>query len=145
MASVKKFTEQAVVNQLRHIERTIANPENNDIIPDKQNLNYSLAPDRGISSYEYFKQRKSELYCYNRDDVKVLVGWIVTAPKELSAEQYKSFFKNVHNFLSERYGEKIVSNPSFIMMKVDNHIYIFASFLLFPIKSMVVRKYVPME
>ena len=106
MASVKKFTEQAVVNQLRHIERTIANPENNDITPDKQNLNYSLAPDRGISSYEYFKQRKSELYCYNRDDVKVLVGWIVTAPKELSAEQYKSFFKNVHNFLSERYGEK---------------------------------------
>ena len=28
MASVKKFTESAVVNQLRHIERTIAHPEN---------------------------------------------------------------------------------------------------------------------
>ena len=31
MASVKKFTESAVVNQLRHIERTIAHPENMDI------------------------------------------------------------------------------------------------------------------
>ena len=31
MASVKKFDESAVVNQLRHIERTIQNPENKDI------------------------------------------------------------------------------------------------------------------
>ena len=28
MASVKKFSNQAVVNQLRHIERTIASPKN---------------------------------------------------------------------------------------------------------------------
>ena len=35
MASVKKFTESAVVNQLRHIERTIAHPENMDIEKDR--------------------------------------------------------------------------------------------------------------
>lgn len=74
MASVKKFTESAVVNQLRHIERTIAHPENMDIEKDRTVQNYSLLPQRGISSYEYYRQRKSELYCYNRADVKVMAG-----------------------------------------------------------------------
>lgn len=49
MASVKKFTESAVVNQLRHIERTIAHPENMDIDKDRTVQNYSLLPQRGIS------------------------------------------------------------------------------------------------
>ena len=58
MASVKKFTESAVVNQLRHIERTIAHPENMDIEKDRTVQNYSLLPQREISSYEYYRQRK---------------------------------------------------------------------------------------
>ena len=95
MASVKKFTESAVVNQLRHIERTIAHPENMDIDKDRTVQNYSLLPQRGISSYEYYRQRKSELYCYNRTDVKVMAGWIVTAPKDLPMSEMENFF--VHN------------------------------------------------
>ena len=55
MASVKKFTESAVVNQLRHIERTIAHPENMDIEKDRTVQNYSLLPQREISSYEYYR------------------------------------------------------------------------------------------
>lgn len=106
MASVKKFTAAAVVNQLRHIERTIATPANRDIDPERESRNYSLAPDRGMSSYDYFLKRKSELYCYKRADVKVMAGWIVTAPKELAAEEYNSFFQHAHNFLISRYGEE---------------------------------------
>lgn len=105
MASVEKFTDHAVVNQLRHIERTIANPSNEDIDPTRENQNYSLAPDRDMSSYDYFKQRKAALYCYNRDDVKVMAGWIVTAPRDLPADQHRAFFESTHNFLIERYGE----------------------------------------
>ena len=60
MASVEKFTASAVVNQLRHIERTIKNSSNPDIDADKVHENYSLAPDRGKSSYGYFKERKAE-------------------------------------------------------------------------------------
>ena len=41
-----------------------------------------ISPDRGMTEYDYFLQRKSELYCYNRNDVKVMVGWIVTAPQD---------------------------------------------------------------
>lgn len=105
MASVEKFTAHAVVNQLRHIERRIANPSNKDINLEKKYLNYSLSPDRGMSSYDYFKERKSQLYCYGRDDLKVMAGWIVTAPKDLPSEQYEAFFQATHNFLIERYGE----------------------------------------
>lgn len=106
MASVKKFTESAVVNQLRHIERTIAHPENMDIEKDRTVQNYSLLPQRGISSYEYYRQRKSELYCYNRADVKVMAGWIVTAPKDLPMSEMEKFFNVTYEFLAERYGEK---------------------------------------
>lgn len=106
MASVKKFTESAVVNQLRHIERTIAHPENMDIEKDRTVQNYSLLPQREISSYEYYRQRKSELYCYNRADVKVMAGWIVTAPKALPMSEMEKFFNVTYEFLSERYGEK---------------------------------------
>ena len=106
MASVKKFTESAVVNQLRHIERTIAHPENMDIEKDRTVQNYSLLPQREISSYEYYRQRKSELYCYNREDVKVMAGWIVTAPKDLPMSEMEKFFNVTYEFLSERYGEK---------------------------------------
>ena len=106
MASVKKFTESAVVNQLRHIERTIAHPENMDIEKDRTVQNYSLLLQRGISSYEYYRQRKSELYCYNRADVKVMAGWIVTAPKDLPMSEMEKFFNVTYEFLAERYGEK---------------------------------------
>ena len=92
MASVEKFTASAVVNQLRHNERTIKNPSNPDIDSDKECQNYSLAPDRGKSAYGYFKERKAELYCYGRGDVKVMCGWVVTAPKELKVEQQEAFF-----------------------------------------------------
>ena len=106
MASVKKITESAVVNQLRHIERTIAHPENMDIEKDRTVQNYSLLPQREISSYEYYRPRKSELYCYNRADVKVMAGWIVTAPKDLPMSEMEKFFNVTYEFLSERYGEK---------------------------------------
>ena len=104
MASVEKFTLAAVVNEIRHNNRTIKNSSNPDIDRNKINLNYSLTPDRHISEYDYFKQRKSELYCYNRPDVKVLAGWVVTAPKDLSEADYDMFFQTSFQFLSNRYG-----------------------------------------
>lgn len=109
MASVKKFPASAVVNQIRHCERTIQHPSNSDIDPSRTALNYSLTPVREMSSYEYYKHRKSELYCYNHANLKPLAGWIVTAPKELSgAAAEKAFFRSVYDFLENRYGKENV-------------------------------------
>ena len=88
MASVEKFSAGAVRNQLRHNRREIEHSGNPDIDPSRQGQDYVLSPDRGMSDYDYFLQRKSELYRYNRDDVKVMAGWVVTAPQDLDPERY---------------------------------------------------------
>ena len=104
MASVQKFSESAVVNILRHNNRTIENPSNTDINTDRSGRNYSLLPDRGMTDYDFYKQRKKELYCFKRADVKVLAGWIVTAPQNLPKEQLYDFFRESYRFLADRYG-----------------------------------------
>ncbi len=106
MASVKKFTNGAVLNQIRHIERTIKNPSNTDIDTEKIGQDYSLIPDRNMTAYDYYLQRKSELYCYGRDDVKTLMGWVVTAPEDVPMDMEDLFFYTVNDFLNERYGER---------------------------------------
>ena len=108
MASVKKFSAGAVRNQLRHNEREIAKSSNPDIDPERQCYDYKLSPDRGMTDYDYFLQRKSELYCYGREDVKVMAGWIVTAPQDLAEEREHQFFETVYDFLAARYGEENV-------------------------------------
>lgn len=53
MASIEKFTDSAVVNQIRHCNRLIQNDRNKDIDPSRSHMNYSLTPERGMGEYEY--------------------------------------------------------------------------------------------
>lgn len=106
MARFKKFTQPAVCNELRHNARQIKNNSNTDIDTSRTHLNYNLAPKRDMTAYQYFKQRKSELYCMNRADVKVMIGWIVTAPEDLKSEDEATFFKTVYDFMEDRYGKE---------------------------------------
>ena len=108
MACAMKFSAGAVCNQLRHNRRTIEHSSNRDIAPERLEHDYVLSPDRGMTEYDYFLQRKSELYCYNRDDVKVMVGWIVTAPQDLDPARYDDFFCASYDFLENRYGKENV-------------------------------------
>lgn len=108
MASVEKFGAGAVRNQLRHNSREIEHSGNPDIDPERLGQDYVLSPDRGMSDYDYFLHRKSELYCYGRDDVKVMAGWIVTAPQDLGPERYSDFFAVTYDFLENRYGAENV-------------------------------------
>lgn len=107
MAAVKKFGQQEVFQQLRHIERTIQNPKNKDIDPKRRSLNYSLIKDRGVTSYDYFLMRKEELHYRKQADLKPMAGWVVTAPDDLPLEEEDDFFQYVHEFLCERYGGEI--------------------------------------
>ncbi|MCD8372183.1 MAG: plasmid recombination protein [Clostridia bacterium] len=106
MASVQKFTASAVRNELRHNDREIRNNSNKDIDPERTPFNYSLLQP-GESAYKRYKQRMGELYCYNRKDVKVLAGWVVTCPKEITDQkQQRDFFQVVFDFLTARYGKE---------------------------------------
>lgn len=108
MARVEKFTEHAIVNQLRHNLRQIKYSANVDIDERRLEQNYELGPDRGVTAYDYFQKRKAELYCYRRADVKVMAGWVVTAPKDLSLKLHDKFFQETYNFLEQRYGKENV-------------------------------------
>ena len=119
MACAMKFSAGAVRNQLRHNRRTIEHSSNRDIDPERLEHDYVLSPDRGMTEYDYFLQRKSELYCYNRDDVKVMVGWIVTAPQDLDPARYDDFFCASYDFLENRYGK-----PSSTMTRAASRICI---------------------
>lgn len=103
MASVQKFSKKAIVNQLRHIERTIQNPSNTDIDKDKNYLNYSLV-DHGMSSYDYYKKRLGECYVFDREDVKTTFGWVITCPEDVPQDLEDLFFANCFDFFNERYG-----------------------------------------
>lgn len=109
MASVEKFAQSAVVNQLRHNNREIQYNSNVDIDSERTSMNYSLTPRRNIREYDYYKRRLSELYQYGRDDVKTMAGWVVTLPKEIERpEEQRAFFKAVYDFLEKRYGKENV-------------------------------------
>lgn len=108
MASVEKFAAGAVRNQLRHNRREIEHSGNPDIDPSRQGRDYVLSPDRGMSDYDYFKERLSQLYVYGRDDVKVMAGWVVTAPQDLDPKRYEDFFCTAYIFLESRYGKENV-------------------------------------
>ena len=62
VASVEKFAAGAVRNQLRHNLREIKHSSNADIDPSRRGQDYILSPDRGMSDYDYFKERLGQLY-----------------------------------------------------------------------------------
>ena len=111
MASVKKFTHEAVLQMIRHINRQTLEPTNTDIDPARSHLNYRVSPSwkhrddgRDISDYECYTLRLKYLYVYNRPDVKTCAGWVISAPATLPKEQHKAFFQECYRFLETRYG-----------------------------------------
>lgn len=114
MASVKKVTDAGAIQWIRHCNREIRNDSNTDIDVNRSHLNYKLTPNRDMSDLDYYRKRKSELYCYGRSDVKTMCGWIVTLPDELltSPEQQRLFFMHTYSFLENRYGKENVINAS---------------------------------
>ena len=108
MACAMKFSAGAVRNP------TSPQPANNRTFEQPGTLTRSgwnmtmFCRQTGHDRVRLFLQRKSELYCYNRDDVKVMVGWIVTAPQDLDPARYDNFFCASYDFMANRYGEENV-------------------------------------
>ena len=96
MAAMEKYTDSMVLYKLRHVTRESGKlPSNIDIDHNLSGKNYSLAPpDRGTTAREnkrYYNKRMKEIYKYGRSDVNTAVQWVITAPKDLPAEQEKAF------------------------------------------------------
>ena len=111
MAAMEKYTDSMVLYKLRHVTRESRKPPSNiDIDHSLSGKNYSLAPpDRGTTAREnkrYYNKRMKEVYKYGRSDVNTAVQWVITAPKDLPAEQEKAFFTETYRYLNSLYGEK---------------------------------------
>lgn len=107
MASVEKYCNYEVAAQINHNLRNIESPSNTDIdlsVTDEKN--YSLHPERGMSDYDYYLNRKEELYLFNRSDVKTAAGWVTTVPKNFPEGRYREFFEATYDFMCEKYGER---------------------------------------
>ena len=111
MASVEKYTEPKLMNQIKHIERQFKTNSNKDIVEELTAKNYSLSPVREISSKQAYLRRKSELYAYGRDNLICGFGWVVTAPGDLPESKEKEFFQASYDFITDRYGgpENVIS------------------------------------
>lgn len=122
VASMKKIGQSAVVNLLRHHDREIINNANNDIVVEKSTNNYELM-DRGKHPYEYYLERKSQMYCINRKDVNTLCEWVVTCPKTVPKEYQKLFFEKSVDFLNERYGTENCIRATVHMDEATPHMH----------------------
>ena len=105
MASMEKYTDNQVLYKLKHVTRESGKlPSNIDIDHAQSAKNYSLTPsDRGTTAAEnrrYYNQRIKEVYKYGRSDVNTAVQWVITAPKNLPAEQEKAFFLESYRYLN---------------------------------------------
>ena len=119
MASVQKFTHDAMCSQKCHVNREYKNPSNQDIAPDRTPLNYSFPmKHNGMEAFSYYKHLIGEKYLYGRGtqrekDAITGCGWVVTLPQEIygDADKEKEFFAAVYDFISNRYGEEnIITN-----------------------------------
>lgn len=115
MAHIQKFQQHALGHMCKHFERALdANGEpikygNQNIDLMRTHLNYNLAPERE-NQYGFIMDRCKEVYCLKRKDVNLMCSCIVTAPKDLPAEEHERFFRASYDFLAARYGGKDAEN-----------------------------------
>jgi len=130
MANCKKYNRAACGHMFKHYER--AKDENGEYIKfgnqeidtTKSHLNYNLAaaiqPDwQGT----FVKRRCSEVKMQKRADVNVMCSWLVTAPKDVQADETDKFFQETYKFLSERYGVNNVVSAHVHMDETTPHVH----------------------
>ncbi len=110
MAHVEKYAQCDVVGLAIHYERREGcELSNKDIDLSRTHENYNLAQElQPLRTEQYLKQRLSEVHHMKRKDVKVMVDWIVTLPKNVPAQDERKFFELTYQFLKDEYGEKNV-------------------------------------
>lgn len=110
MANVQKYKAPSMGHMFAHYERR-KNEQgeyikygNQSIDTTRTHLNYNLAENH--NQLDFVRKRLEEVHHTNRNDINVFATWVVTAPKDLSKEQEKDFFKTSYDFLCKRYGKE---------------------------------------
>lgn len=124
MAHVQKFCRSAVGHMLDHYDREHKSYSNENIDFSKTCQNYNLAEkEQPMKPIDFLRKRLSEVKVQNRKDVNVMCDWVLTAPKDLPAEELESFFKASYDFFAERYGRQNVVSANVHMDEVTPHMH----------------------
>lgn len=111
MAAMKKFKAPSVQYIIMHNTRSYGNkkPSNEEIDFSRSKDNYYLTPESHGRTpkeiKEYYKETIAQYYQYGSKRLVTAVEWICTAPKGLSEDQRREFFKTTYDFLNSLYGE----------------------------------------
>ena len=124
MAHAAKHTKAACGHLFGHFDRQAENISNESIDPERTHLNYNLAAElQPLRQGDFVKKRCSEVRMQNRKDVNVMCTWMVTAPKELTPDEYPLFFKKTYDFLCDRYGKENVISAWVHMDETTPHLH----------------------
>jgi hypothetical protein len=122
--SIEKFKDSAVRRLINHNDR-LGRLANKDINTSKSHQNYKLSPGnrikatksdgifslKSLTDYEYYKQRKKEVFALARRDVNTAIGVVISKPEiDMTDQDLKSFFKKTYDFLSQKFGGKNQNN-----------------------------------
>lgn len=129
MAHYMKFNRASCGHMWKHYER--AKDENGEYVkfgsPDidtsRTHQNYNLGPTHMNGQGGFVKERCSEVKMQNRKDVNVMCSWVVTAPKEIQADEAEKFFRETYKFLSDKYGKENVISAYVHMDEVSPHMH----------------------
>ena len=120
---VEKYNRGVMGHMLGHYDRT--HPGSKSQIDDtKTHLNYNLAAEeQPLPQLDFIHQRLTEVKVHKRKDVNVFCDWVVTAPKELSGNEYDTFFHEAYSFMSQRYGKENVISAYVHMDESQPHMH----------------------
>jgi hypothetical protein len=109
----EKYTEQSGFAILKHCAREGKSHSNKNIDPKRTAENYTFGDNGLVKDFDIeptsitrkqYKERKSEVYCYKRANVKTICQVIVSAPSDLKSEDEVKFFGTVTAFLCDKFG-----------------------------------------
>lgn len=123
MAHVMKFTKASCGHMFAHFDRRAEHISNENLDRTRTHLNYNLATHQTMDQGEFVRKRCAEVRCQNRKDVNVMVSWVVTAPKDLPANEQRAFFEASYDFLKNRYGLENVVSAYVHMDEVTPHMH----------------------
>jgi hypothetical protein len=137
----EKFTRNQSGNILVHCNRSDPNRtyKNQEIDHSKTHLNYNLAPEhKNMTDFEFMKNRCEKLKIMKRKDVNWLVSWVVTIPSDYVGNQ-QDFFREVYNFMENRYGRENVVSAYVHLDETTPHIHFCFVPVLFDNKKQVFK------
>lgn len=77
-----------------------------------------------MSDRDYYKQRLAEVQYRKRKDLRVMSEVIVTAPKDLPADQHRDFFTTTVDFMSEKFGNRNIIAAHVHLDESTPHVHI---------------------